>query len=606
MKQALVTTLRWAAQAIGVIFLANSALAEPQIGISMYGDPALPHDFVSLPYANPDAPKGGRIVEGNTGGFDSLNPFVLKGTVPWQLRFYAYESLMTRSLDEPFTLYGLLAESIETPTDRSSVEFTLRPEAKFSDGSPVTVEDVIWSYQTLGTVGHPRYLGFWKKVEKIEQTGPRSIKISFNENNRELALIAGLRPILKKEQWEGRDFAAGGLHDIPIGTAPYVIDDYEAGRFVSLKRNPDYWGKDLPIRRGIANLDEIRIEFFGDQSVLFEAFKSGVLTINREFNAEKWESQYDFPAIQSGEVVKSLVTHERASGMTGLAMNSRRAHLADWRVRQALLEAFNFPYINGTLTGGRSPRITSYFSNSWLASQSGPAEGEVRSLLMPYSADLPPGTIDGYSLPKGDTSPRNRKGLRLATKLLDDAGWTVVDGVLRNAAGDPFELDVVLRQGDQKYSAIIEIYRQALERLGISVNVSQVDNAQFAEREATRDFDMISYRVGLSLSPGNEQYLYWGSQMAEEDGTRNLMGVNSDAVDGMIDTMLETTSRETYLAAVRGLDRILTAGRYVIPIWNETISRVAHASNLKFPENTPIYGDWPGWMPDVWWFEAEQ
>ena len=266
---------------ITLLLSAEFAHAESTHGIAMYGDPALPPDFVSLPYANPDAPKGGRVVFGNTGGYDSLNPFVQKGTVPWQLRFWTHESLMGRSWDEPFSLYGLLAESVETDSDRSWVEFTLREEARFSDGSPVTVEDVIWSYETLGTEGHLRYRGLWSKIAAVEKTGPRKVRITFSEADRELALIAGLRPILQKAQWQDRDFSGAGLHDIPIGSGPYVIDDYEPGRYVTLRRNPDYWGADIPFRRGTMNFDEMKIDFYGDQSVLLEAFKAGEVTAIR-------------------------------------------------------------------------------------------------------------------------------------------------------------------------------------------------------------------------------------------------------------------------------------------------------------------------------------
>ena len=279
------------------VFAATAGLADPKHAIAMYGDPQLPPDFVSLPHANPDAPKGGAITLANTGGFDSLNPYIQKGNVPWQLRFLTHESLMGRNRNEPFALYGLLAESIDVPEDRSWVEFTLREEARFSDGSPVTVEDVIWSYQTLGTQGHGRYRSLWGQIESIKQTGPHSLKISFNSDNRELALLAGMRPILQKAQWEGKNFADAALDDIPLGTGPYVITSYEAARNVVLTRNPDYWGKDLNFRRGTFNFDEITIDFYGDGDVVLEAFKAGEVSAVREFNAESWASRYDFPRV---------------------------------------------------------------------------------------------------------------------------------------------------------------------------------------------------------------------------------------------------------------------------------------------------------------------
>lgn len=592
------------AAGIASIFMISVAHAESSHGIAMYGDPALPPDFVSLPYANPDAPKGGKVVFGNTGGYNSLNPFLQKGTSPWQLPFWTHESLMGRSWDEPFTLYGLLAESVETAPDRSWVEFTLREEARFSDGSPVTIDDVIWSYETLGTQGHLRYRGFWGKIDRIEQTGPRSVRITFNVPDRELALLAGMRPILQKAQWQDKDFADAALHDVPIGTGPYVIDSYEAGRYVNLRRNPEYWGQDIPFRRGTMNLDEMRIEFYGDGSVLFEAFKAGELSAVREFNGDKWDTQYSFPAVQRGDVIKTEIPHGKPSGMTGFVMNTRKAPFNDWRVREALTLAFNFEFINDTITGGAQPRITSYFSGSDLAMQPGPAQGQVKALLESFAPDLIPGTLEGYELPKGDGSARNRANIRKATKLLTESGWTVQDGVLRNTNGDPFKMTVLLQQGDSEMASVVEIYSRALERLGIQVTTEQVDNAQYVGRTGELDFDVTPFRRALSLSPGNEQRLYWGSENADTPGTRNLMGVASPAVDAMIDAMLVSETREDFTAATRALDRVLTAGRYVIPIWSFDVGRIAHIRELKFPETVPIYGDGPQYMPEVWWYDA--
>jgi len=598
--------------ALGALILAvaaSQALSQPAHGIAMYGTPALPPDFVSLPYANPDAPKGGRVVTGNVGGFDSLNPFILRGSPPWQLAHLTHETLMGRSWDEPFTLYGLLAESVETDDARTWVEFTLREAARFSDGSPVRVADVIWSFETLGSEGHPRYRGFWAKVGRIAQTGPRSVRLEFTEGDRELALLAGLRPILQKAQWQGRDIAEAGIEDIPLGTGPYVVENYEVNRHVTLRRNPDYWGRDLPFRRGTGNFDEIRIEFFGDDTVLKEAFKAGILSYVREFNAEAWANEYDFPAVQRGEIVKSEIPHQKPSGMTGFVMNTRRAPLDDWRVREALITAFNFEYINDTLTGGRQPRITSYFSNSELGMDHGPATGRVRALLEPYADSLPPGTLEGYSLPQGDGTARNRKGLRRAMRLLAEAGWQVENGWLVNAQGTPLRLTVLLQQDGliAQASAMMDIYARALDRLGITLDIESVDKAQYAEREAQYDFDLTMMRRSLSLSPGNEQMYYWGSEGVDDPGSRNLMGMRSEAAEAMIRTMLGARDREDFVAATRALDRILTAGRYVIPIHQYSVGRIAHKAQLHYPEDRlPIYGDGIGFLPEVWWFEAEE
>ena len=595
--------LRRILTASSVILCTGTAWAEPQHGISMYGQPALPPDFVSLPYVRADAPKGGNITLGNTGSFDSLNPYVRKGNVPWQLRFFTHEALMGRSWDEPFALYGLLAESVEVPQDRSWVAFTLRENATFSDGSPVTVDDVIFSYELLGTEGHPRYHSLYRQIDKIEQTGPRSLKITFNTDNRELALLAGMRPILSRAQWEGKDFANAPLAEIPLGTGPYTISSFEAGRYVELSRNPEYWGSDIAFRQGTNNFDTIRIEFYGDASVLFEGFKAGEISAVREFNAEKWKTQYDFPAIANGDVVKSEIPHGKPSGMTGFVMNTRRAPFDDWRVREAMIQAFNFEFINDTLTGGAQPRITSYFSNSTLAFEPGPAAGKVADLLTPFAADLPPDTLEGYSLPQTDGSERNRRGIRRALSLLQEAGYTVQDGALVDGSGAQVAFKILLSQDSSENKAIADLYVNALRRLGVDVSIETTDSAQFTARTNAFDFDMTYYRRALSLSPGNEQRFYWGSEAAAQEGSRNLMGVASPAVDAMVDAMLTATEQEDFVAAVRALDRVLTAGRYVIPFWQFTTGYIAHIAEMKHADTLPIYGDGPEYMPEVWWYE---
>ncbi|UWR24017.1 extracellular solute-binding protein [Sulfitobacter sp. S190] len=586
------------------------AQAEPSHGIAMYGDPALPADFAALPYANADAPTGGSITLGNTGGFDSLNPYILKGTVPWQLRFLTHESLMGRSWDEPFTLYGLLAESVETDPDRTWVEFTLRENAAFSDGTPVTVEDVIFSYELLGTEGHPRYHGLYNQIETIEAKDNRTVRFTFNADNRELALLAGMRPILSKAQWEGRDFSEAKLQDVPLGTGPYVISDYEQGRQVTLSRNPDYWGADVPIRQGVNNFDSIRLDFYGDGTALQEAFKAGAISAVREFNVERWNSQYDFPAVTRGDIVKTVVPHQKPTGMTGFVMNSRRAPFDDWRVRDAMIHAFNFAFINDTMTGGAQPRITSYFSNSILAMRPGPAQGRVAELLMPYEDTLPVDTIEGYTLPEGDGSSRNRAGIRAAMDRLEAAGYAAEDGKMRRGDGTPLSFKILIAKGSRLdidgSDRIASLFIQALDRLGIDAEIEQVDNAQMTKRLETLDFDMTTFRRSLSLSPGTEQKYYWGIDAADDAGTGNLMGVKSDAIDAMVDTMLSARDNVDFVAATRALDRILTAGRYVIPFWAYTDGRIAHTREMQHPDTLPIYGDGPDWMPGLWWWDANQ
>lgn len=591
---------------IVALTMANWAVAQPKHGIAMYGEPALGPDFLSLPYANPDAPKGGRIVQGEVGSFDSLNPHIVKGRVPWQLRFLAHESLMGRSYGEPFTLYGVLAETVEVPDDRSWVEFTLRPEAAFSDGSPVTVEDVIWSYETLGTVGHPRYHGSWKKIASVEKIGERGVRFTFNTRDDELPLIMGLRPILKKAQWDGVDFAESGVDMIPVSSAPYVISDFEPGRFVTLTRNPDYWGNGVvPFRRGTANLDEIRMEFFTDGTAMFEAFKAGILNTSRETSVQKWDTQYNFPAIDAGDVVKSVIPHQRPTGIRGLVMNTRRDAFQDWRVREAMITAYNFEFINQTINGDPQPRITSYFSNSVLGMENGPATGRVAEFLTPFADELLPGALDGYALPEGDGTERNRGNIRAALALMEEAGWTLEDGALKNADGETFGFEVLISAGSSETQQIVDIFSSALKRMGVAVTVSSVDSAEYKERTNAFDFDMTWYSRGLSLSPGNEQNLYWGIEAADTEGSRNWMGVKSPAIDAMIERMLTSANQEDFLAATRALDRVLTSGRYVIPSWHMPVSRIAHAKELKYPEILPMYGDWIGFQPDVWWSEEE-
>lgn len=598
-----------AAALVAFLLAPAAGLSEARHGIAMYGDPALPPDFVSLPYANPDAPEGGDIVFGETGGFDSLNPYILKGRAPWGVQTHVFETLMGRNWDEPFALYGVLAESIETGPDREWVEFTLRPEARFSDGSPVTVEDVIWSMETLAEKGLPRYSNAWTKIASVTQTGDRSVRFDFNTPDNELPLIIGLRPILKKADWDGVDFAASGLR-VPVGSGPYVIGDFEPGRFIAFDRDPDYWGRDIAYNRGLHNFDRIRYDYFTDSGVRFQAFSAGEVSIYREGSPAKWATDYAFPAVNSGDIVKAEIPHGRPSGMSGLVFNMRRPVFEDWRVREALLNAFNFEFINQTLIGGTLPRRQSYFDNSELEMGEGPAEGRVRELLEPFADTLLPDALDAYALPASDGAPRNRANMRRAGALLDEAGWTVTDGVRRNAAGEPFTFEILLSTGSTEsanitYEALANVYLDALRQLGIDARIAQADAAQYNERLSEYDYDMTPASWNLSLSPGNEQRLYWGRDGVTTPGTRNYMGLDSPAAEAMIDHMLETRDQAEFVAAARALDRVLTTGRYVIPIWFSDLSYIAHKAELRYPERLPVYGDWIGWLPEVWWSEPE-
>jgi peptide/nickel transport system substrate-binding protein len=384
-----------------------------------------------------------------------------------------------------------------------------------------------------------------------------------------------------------------------VGSGPYTIGDFEPGRFIRFERDPDYWGRDLPYNRGLHNFDTVRHDYFVDAGVLFQAFSAGELSIYREANPVRWAEDFDFPAVRSGDVVLSEIPHGRPSGMRGFVFNTRKPVFADWRVRDAMLHAFNFEFVNQTLNGGELPRRTSYFANSELAMPADAAEGRVRDLLVPFADSLTPDALEAYALPVSDGSPRNRANMRAAARLLEEAGWTVQDGVLRNAAGEAFAFEILL--GDSGDEAVTNLFVDALRQLGVSVTVQIVDSAQYNARVSEYDYDMIVNAWSMSLSPGNEQRLYWGGAGVTEPGTRNYMGMHSPAAEAMIDHLLATRDREEFVAATQALDRVLTTGRYVIPFWFSNVSYIAHDALLKHPESLPVYGDWIGWLPEVWW-----
>ncbi len=564
----------------------------------MHGVPALEPGFTHLPYANPAAPKGGRVVFGETGGFDSLNPYLLKGRAPWGVRAHTIESLMARSYDEPFTLYGLLAESVETPEDRSWVEFTLRPEARFSDGSPVTVADVMWSLETVGTQGHPAFRNAWNAVSGVEQTGPLSLRISFAEPNRELALIMGLRPVLKRQEWEGREFDRSTLEPI-TGSGPYVVGHFEPGRFISFQRNPDYWGRNLGVNSGLNNFDDIKYEYYRNSEALWSAVKTGEVSVFIDSNAARWAEGYDFPAAEEGRLLRGEIAHGRPTGMYGFVFNTRRAAFADRRVRAALAQSFDWEWVNQRLFRSQYKRIESYFANSTFGF-SGPAAGREAELLAPFAAELPDGTLEaGWRPPVSDGSGRDRKNLRAAARLLEAAGWKVDGRRRKNAAGEPLSFEVLVASTADE--TLAELWSGALGRLGVEARVRRVDSAQYVARRRGYDYDITVNRWFLSLSPGVEQRLYFGANGRIEPGTRNYMGVDDPAVDSMIAALLAAANRPEFEAAVRALDRVLSAGIYVIPFGYLPTDRVAWQNGYAKPERDALYG----WRPEVWWKEAE-
>ncbi|MDT8343560.1 MAG: extracellular solute-binding protein [Thermohalobaculum sp.] len=557
--------------------------------------------FAAFPYTNPAAPAGGRATFGELGGFDSLNPFILKGRAPWAVSALSVESLMARSYDEPFTLYGLLAETVETPLDRSWVAFTLREGARFSDGSPVTVEDVIWSFETLGREGHPRYRNAWDAVAAIRKTGERGLRVEFSAPNRELALLLGLRPVLKRAQWEGRELTASGLEPV-IGSGPYVVAEYEPGRVVTFRRDPDWWGADLAVNRGLNNFDEVRFEFFRNADALWQAVQTGAVDFFADADPVRWVEGYDFPAAAEGRIRRTEIAHGRPTGMEGFVFNTRRAPLDDRRVREALALAFDWEWMNQRLYRGQLRRIRSYFDNSALGF-GGPAEGREREILAPFADRLPPGTLEaGWRPPVSDGTGRDRRNLRAAAGLLEAAGWEVRDGQRVNAAGQPLALEVLVMSTEDE--TLASLWSQALARLGVKLVVRRVDAAQYQMRRQDYDYDIVTNRWSMSLSPGTEQRLYFGAGGREMPGTRNYMGVADPAVEAAIDAMLAAVGEDEFRAAVRALDRVLSAGIYVVPFGVLPTDRIAHSAGVRGPARAPVYGWW-GWSagPALWWRE---
>jgi len=566
-------------------------------GIAMHGEPALPPDFKHLPYVNPDAPKGGQLRMGVLGTFDSLNPFIIKGVTPSGIREYVYESLMARSQDEPFTLYGLIAERIEVPDDRSWITFHLRPEARFSDGHPITPEDVLHSHQLLKEHGWPYHRSHYSKVARAEQIGPHSVRFTFKEGgDREIPLILGLMPILPKHYMRPERFQRTSLEP-PIGSGPYVIERVDAGRSLVFRRNPDYWGKDLPINRGRYNFDEIRFDFYRDSASLFEAFKAGVIDVRPEDDPGRWAEGYSFQAVADGRVLKREFETRAPAGMSGLVFNTRRPVFADQRVRRALILMFDAEWINRSLFHGLYQRTTSYFDRSDLASTGHPASELELKMLAPYMDEVHPDVLAGRSrLPVGDGSGNNRAALREAYELLKAAGYELRGNRLVHAeTGAPLTFEFLASSRNQE--RIMLSYANMLERLGITVNIRQVDSAQYWSRLKSFDFDMIQWTWGSSLSPGNEQINRWSSRAADTEGSLNYAGVKSPAADAMINALLTVHTYEELTAAARAFDRVLLSGDYVIPLFHIPKQWIAHWSHLQAPERTPLLGT----SFDLWW-----
>lgn len=577
--------------------LASSAPARH--AIAMHGEPAWGPDFNSPSYANPAARKGGQLVHGVLGTFDSLNPLIVKGLVLSQIRGYVIESLLARNYDEPFTLYGLLARTVETDAERTYVTFTLDPNAKFSDGKSVTVEDVIFSWQLLRDKGRANYRTFYSKVAKVEEIGPGKVRFDLSRaDDRELALIIGLMPVLPKHAVNAAAFEETSFEP-PIGSGPYVVGAVDPGRSVTLKRNPNYWGRDLPINRGLWNFDEIRYDYFRDANVHFEAFKKGLFDVRLELDPGRWVTAYDIPAVRDGRIVKETFQNGLPKG-SGLVFNTRRPIFADVRVREALSLLFDFEWVNHNLYFDRYRRTGSYFEGSELSSRGRPADARERGLLARFPnvvrADVLAGT---WSPAVTDGTGRDRATLKRALALLDAAGYALVGTELRaRRGGAPLSFEILVTTKDQERLGLA--YSNQLRRAGITVQVRMVDAVQFEHRRINFDFDMMEYRWEQSLSPGNEQAFYWGAAAADQDGSRNYMGVKSPAIDAIIAALLKARDRDDFVAAVRALDRVLISGFYTVPLFHASEQWVARWDMVQHPAVTSLYG----YLPETWWRQA--
>ncbi|MCK9919313.1 extracellular solute-binding protein [Microbacteriaceae bacterium K1510] len=565
--------------------------------IAMHGAPAWPASFSAPTYANPAAPKGGQLVQGVLGTFDSLNPFVVKGIPAAYMRGYVIESLLARGYDEPFTLYGLLADSVETDAARTYVTFRLNAAARFADGKPVTPADVIFSWETLRDRGRPNFRLYYAKVTKVEALDERTVRFDLaTADDRELPLILGLMPIIAKHAIDPATFEDTSFTPL-LGSGPYTVTAVRPGESVTFKRDPNYWGRDLPINRGLWNFDQIRVDYYRDGNTHFEAFKKGLYDVRVETDPGRWQTAYDFPALRDGRALKEEFPYGLPKGMQGLTFNTRRPLFADARVREALLELFDFEWINHTYFFDLYKRTASYFDGCDLSAHGNPANARERELLAPFPGVVRDDVMQGtWAPPVTDGSGRDRSTLRRAFALFADAGYALKGTELvHKASGRPFSFEILTTTRDQERLALA--YSRSLKRAGIDARVRTVDATQFERRRIAFDFDMMEYRWEQSLSPGNEQFFYWGSAAADQQGSRNYMGVKSKAVDAMIAAMLSATTREDFVAATRALDRVLLSGFYVIPLYYPPVQWVARWSKIEHPKRTSLFG----YLPETWW-----
>ncbi|MBB4041542.1 peptide/nickel transport system substrate-binding protein [Microvirga flocculans] len=589
-----------------LIALSGTGLASSQEapllrhGLAMHGEPELVPGFEHLPYANPQAPKGGRITLALHGTFDSLNPLIVLGVAPDVVPRYVLQSLMMRSTDEPFTIYGLVARSVEMPDDRSFVTFDLDPRARFSDGHPLTAEDVRFSFEMLKKYGKPFHRTSFGRVKTVEILNPHRIRFDLSgSNDRELPLLIGMSmPIFPAHATDPDRFDKTSLTP-PIGSGPYALTEVKPGERVVLTRRKDYWGEDLPVTRGLYNFEEIRYDFYRDANSLFEAFKAGLYDFRIESDPGQWATGYDIPAVRSGRIVRETLTTRLPKGMNGFVFNTRRPLFSDARVREALGYLFDFEWVNRNLFFGQLTRSDSYFSGSDLASAGKPADARERALLAASPGVVRDDILEGrWQPPSGDGSGRDREMARRALALLAEAGWTLGnDGLRRKDTGERFAFEMLVNSSSQERLALN--FSQSLSRVGIQARVRLVDDVQYWRRLSRFDFDMVQWLWPGSLSPGNEQRNRWGSEAAQRSASQNHAGVSSPAIDRLMDALLEARSREDFVSAVRALDRALLSGFYVIPLFYVKDQWIAHSSDLRRPEKVPLMGT----NIDTWWRE---
>ncbi|MCK5777277.1 MAG: ABC transporter substrate-binding protein [Rhodospirillales bacterium] len=594
--------LRALTVAIGVLALtpAHADDPKPQHGIAMHGDLKYGPDFKHFDYVNPNAPKGGQIRLGALGGFDSLNPFIVKGN-PAGGASFVYDTLLTSSADEAFSEYGLLAKTVRTPEDRSWVEFTLRDEARWHDGKPITADDVIFSFNTLVEKGAPFFRFYYGSVERAVKIGPRTVRFDFKPGeNRELPLILGQLSVLPKHYWETREFDATTLEP-PLGSGPYRVKNVDANRSIVLERVKDYWGKNLPVNIGINNFDVIEFEYYRDSQVAIEAFTGGRFDFRRENSSKAWATAYDVPAVKKGLIKLEEFDHDRPAGMQGFAYNMRRDIFKDPKVREALAYAFDFEWSNKNLFYGQYKRTRSYFENSELAATGLPSEAELK-LLEPYRGEIPDEVFTKeYNPPKSDGSGNIRSNLRIGSKMLRDAGWVIKDGVRVNEkTGKKLEFEVLLVS--PLFERIVLPFAKNLEKLGVTARVRTVETAQYQRRTDTFDYDMIVGSWGQSLSPGNEQRDFWSSDAADREGSRNATGIKSEVVDALIEKVISAPDREALITACRALDRVLQWHHLVIPHFHAGYDRIAYWDKFGQPKVTPTRGT----QFLTWWVVPEK